>query len=218
MTASSVAAITVVLALFIPTFAFAQTPPSGRLLATHEISMNNRYPVNSVSEIFKDNILLTMFYTAHGKTAVTRKPNWNVVEQQFNYSFTLNPSEVFAFHDTALPEFKNKITVTTNSHFNSKEGFKSDGSLFGDGVCHLASLIYWVAKDAGLETEAPVDHDFAKITGISKEYGVSIYYHPNFPSSSSRQNLYITNNRQKPIAFNFAYQNNTLTFSISELQ
>lgn len=218
MTVSSVAAITVVLAFFIPTLALAQAPQNGPLLATQEISLTDRYPVKSVSEVFKDNILLTTFYLKNGKSAVNRKPDWNIVEQQFNYSFTLSPGEVFAFHDGLMPEYKNRPTVTTNSHFSSNEGFKSDGYLFGDGVCHLASLMYWVAKDAGLKTEAPADHDFAKITGISKEYGVSIYYHPNFQNSSARQNLYITNTRQKPLSFNFTYQNDTLTFSISELE
>lgn len=217
MKAYSVAAITVVLAFFIPSLAFSQEPQKGPLLSSHEISLANRHPVKSVSEVFKDNILLTAFYLKNGKSAVTRRPDWNTVEQPFNYSFILSPGEVFAFHDSLLAEFKNRTVVTTNSHFNATDGFKSDGYLFGDGVCHLASLIYWVANDAGLEATSLVDHDFAKITGISKEYGVSIYYHPKFQNSSARQNLYITNNRQKPLSLNFTYQNGTLTFSILEL-
>lgn len=218
MALPSVIAKTVVLAFFIPTIVLSQAPQNGALLATHEISLADRYPVKSVSEVFKDNILLTTFHLKNGKSAVTRKPDWNVVEQPFNYSLTLTPGQVFAFHDGLLPEYKNRPTITTNSHFGSNEGFKSDGYLFGDGVCHLASLMYWVAKDAGLGAEAPVDHDFAKITGISKEHAVSIYYNPNSIGASARQNLYITNNRQKPVSFNFVYQNGTLIFSISELE
>lgn len=216
MALPSVAAITAVLASFIPTIVLSQAPQNERLLATHKITLTDRYPVKSVSEVFKDNILLTTFYLKNGKPAVNRKPDWSVVEQPFNYSFTLTPNEVFAFHDSLLAQYKNKTVVTANSHFNAADGFESDGYLFGDGICHLASLMYWVAKDAGLEVTAPVDHDFAKITGISKEYGVSIYYNPNSQSSSAQQNLYITNNRRKPISFNFTYQNDTLSFSISE--
>ena len=189
-----------------------------RPLATHEISLNDRSTVKSVNDVFKDNILLTAFYLKNGRSAVSKRPNWDTVSQAFDYSITLYPEQVFAFHDGLMPDYKNRAVVTTNSHFDAGTGFKSDGYLFGDGVCHLASLMYWSAQDAGLETESPVDHNFSKIPGIPKEYGVSIYFHPNLPSASARQNLYITNNRHKPISFNLTYQNSTLSFSISELK
>jgi len=206
------------LAVFTPNLAQAQVPLNGRLLASHEISMSNRYPVKSVNDVFRDNILLALYNFSHGKSAVRKNPDWTVVSKPFDYSLTLNPGSVFAFHDGLLPEFKNMLVTTTNSHFGATDGFKSDGYLYGDGVCHLASLMYWVAKDAGLQTNVPVNHDFAKITGVDKQHGVSIKYDPTSPSNSARQNLYITNNRQNPITFHFVYQNDALSFSISELQ
>jgi len=81
--------------------------------------------------------------------------NWNEVEAFTSYEVVLKPGEVFAFHEDVLPQFNHKVIKTTHTHFNSQEGFKSDGYLIGDGVCHLASLINWAAKDAGLKVTAP---------------------------------------------------------------
>ena len=113
-----------------------------------------------------------------------------------------------------MPEYEGKITKTTNAHFNFQEGFKTDGYLYGDGVCHLASLIYWVAKDAGLDAYAPNNHNFAIIPEISKEYGVSIYNHPNNKAKGQRQNLYITNNKEKAVTFKFEYDGVNLKVSV----
>ena len=120
----------------------------------------------------------------------------------------------FVFHDQILPEYKGSVVRTTNAHFNYQDGFKSDGYLTGDGVCHLASLIYWTAKDAGLEAYAPTDHDFAEIPGVPKEYGVSIYDLPGAFETSARQNLYITNNLDKPVSFIFNYDGSNLTVDV----
>ncbi|HKC05172.1 MAG TPA: VanW family protein, partial [Patescibacteria group bacterium] len=80
----------------------------------------------------------------------------------------------------------------------------------GDGVCHLASLISWAAKDAGLDVYVPARHDFAKINDVPKEYGVSIN------SNKPYGNLYITNNFDKPVTFNFNYDGTNLTVSVSK--
>lgn len=208
---------TAVLAFLVPNLLAAQTPANGRVLASHQMTMWNRYPVQSVSNVFADNILLTVYYFINGRDSVSKKPDWDDVKKPFDYSLTLNPGEVFAFHETALPEYKNRVRLTTNSRFAAADGYKSDGLLFGDGVCHLASLMYWVALDAGLETKSLVNHNFAKIEGVEKKYGVSIKFDPNSPVNSARQNLYITNNRQNPVVFRFVYQNDTLSFSISEV-
>ena len=100
--------------------------------------------------------------------------------------------------------------------FNSDDGFKSDGYLTGDGVCHLASLMYWVTKSANLKAYAPTSHDFRAIPEIDKKYGVSIYKIPDQTRINALQNLYITNNKKNPIVFNFTYKNNQLNLSVYE--
>ncbi|TSC85475.1 MAG: Uncharacterized protein G01um10147_1136 [Microgenomates group bacterium Gr01-1014_7] len=191
-------------------------PVDGNVLASREISMENRYHVKSVSDIFRDNILLNLAYM-DGKVAGRQDVNWDEIKKPFTLSFKLNPGEVFAYHDDILPEYKNKVVRTTNAHFVANEGFKTDGYLFGDGVCHLASLMYWVAKEAGLDALAPVRHDFMAIPEISREYGVSIYSNPYSRDTHTRQNLYIANNKEKPISFKFDYADDKLKVSVSEI-
>ena len=78
-------------------------------------------------------------------------------------------------------------------------------------MCHLASFMYVAAKKAGLEVEAPTQHDFAVIPNIEKKDGVSIF------SQSSLQNLYITNNQNKVIAFVFVHKDNALTIRVEKV-
>ncbi len=184
---------------------------SEQVLATHSISLENRYPVKSVSDIFRDNMLLNLSYM-DGRIQSAKDINWDNIKKPSTYTFTLNPGKTFAFHDDILDQYKNSLTQTTNAHFNSQEGFKSDGYLIGDGVCHLASIIYWVAKDAGLLTEAPTNHNFMAIPEIDKQYGVSIYANP-FSKGNGRQNLYVTNNKDKTVTFKFEYDGVNLKVS-----
>lgn len=167
--------------------------------AERSFSLGNRYPDEWVNTVFKDNILLTLSYL-DGDVHSTKDINWNDVTKPQTYSFTLNPEEVFVFNEIA--------------HFNYNDGFKSSGYLYGDGVCHLASLIYWVAKDAGLDAVAPTNHDFRTIPEIPKEYGVSIYFHPDRPAANARQNLYVTNTLNVPIQFLFTYDGTNLTVKV----
>lgn len=181
------------------------------ILATHSFSLNNRHAVPSVNNVFKDNILLNYAYLS-GR--VTNKTNldWDVVRSESKYEFTLNPGERFAFHDHIDKKYAENVVKTTNAHFNYDDGFKHDGYLMGDGVCHFASLINWVALDAGLETYVPKNHDFARIPDVSKEYGVSIYW---MPDSGEMNNLYIYNNKEKSVTFEFEYKNEELTVSVN---
>lgn len=165
-------------------------------LASHSFSLEDRYDNEFVNEVFKFNILLTIKYMGN--------------------SFTLEPGQAFAFHDVILPEYKDKVVKTTSAHFNYQDGFKSDGVLYGDGVCHLASLLYWVARDAGLTTIYFANHDFAKINSVPKEYGVSIKFMPGDFSGSARQNLYIINNLDKPVTFNFDIEDTNLRISLRQ--
>jgi len=189
--------------------------PVVKTLASHAFSLENRYAVPSVNDVFKDNILLTIDY-ATGEKITPKSIDWKAVEAPFKKTITIEPGKTFAFHDDVLPQFAGTVSATTNAHFSSDEGFKSDGYLVGDGVCHLASLMYWVAKDAGLDAVAPTRHDFAVIPDISREYGTAIYTTGGASSGSEMQNLYITNNKSKPIVFEFAYDGKNLTIRAGE--
>src|SRR3990167_2148766 len=179
------------------------------VLSSREISLENRYEVKDVSDVFRDNILLNLAYM-DGKVTKASDINWDQIKKPFKYEFKLEPNKTFAYHEDVLEEYKNKVVKTTNAHFNAEEGFKTDGYLFGDGVCHLASLIYWVAKDANLDVKAPTNHDFAAIPEINREYGVSIYSSPFSRGPNVQQNLYITNNKGKDITFKFEYNGEKL--------
>lgn len=188
--------------LFHPT---GSLPP--KALSEVSYSLSNRYSNTFVNNVFSDNILLTIAYL-DGKVKKGDPIDWEKVKADWEVKFSLKPGETFAFHDAVLDKYKGKIASTTNAHFNSYEGFKSDGWLVGDGVCHLASFMYVAARDAGLEVEAPTSHDFAVIPNIEKKDGVSIY------SENTMQNLYITNNQSDDINFVFTNKNNFLTIRI----
>lgn len=177
----------------------------GHLLAKRAFSLNRRYSNTFVNDVFRDNILLTMKYLS-GQN----------MEKNSHYEMELKPDEVFAFHDSILPHYQSEVVKTTNAHFSADEGFKSDGYLIGDGVCHLASLIYWAAKEAGLEAVAPVNHDFANIPEIPKEYGVAIFSLKGQASGSAQQNLYIKNNHKNPVVFKFDYDGENLQVAVVE--
>ena|SRR5689334_1496892 len=182
-------------------------------VAERTFSLKDRYPVQSVSDVFQDNILLTLAYM-DGKVPVRGKIDWSEIEKPQTYSFTLQPGQTFAFHNDVLPEYEGKVTLTMNAHFNGDDGFKSDGWLTGDGVCHLASFMYMVAKDAGLTAVAPTRHDFANIPEVPREYGVAIYQAPGKNSGNEAQNLYITDNLGKPVTFNFTYDGTSLNVKV----
>ena len=189
----------------------------GDFLASKSISLEERYDDKFVNDVLKDNILLSVSYLSE---KVTKKEdiNWDEIKKPLIYKFALAPKQTFAFHEDVLEKYKDSVAKTTNARFDFDDGFKSDGYLMGDGVCHLASLMYWVAKEAGLDAYAPTNHDFAIIPEIDKKYGVSIYKTPGQISLNAIQNLYVTNNKENPVVFEFSYQNGKLRFSISEVK
>lgn len=184
-------------------------------LASRKYSLENRYSVPTVNQVFKNNILLTLKYM-DGSVKSKTDVNWVEINKPFHSEFTLKPGEGFAFHDQILPEYKDSIRLTTNAHFNSTDGFLSDGWLYGDGVCHLASFMHVVALEAGLISTSLASHDFAKINEVPREFGVSIKYMPGEFANSARQNLYITNTLDKPITFVFDYNGADLIVKIIE--
>jgi vancomycin resistance protein YoaR len=184
-----------------------------RLLSERAMSLENRYANKWVNEVFKDNILLTMSYLS-GKVSSSKNISWNSVRTPFRSEIVLNPGDVFAFHGDVLPEYRGKNIKTTNANFGAGQGFRSSGLLYGDGVCHLASLINWAAKDAGLKVDSRVNHNFANIPEVPREYGTSIVT-TGVPSlNAERQNLYVVNTFDKPVRMLFRYEQNRLSVSI----
>lgn len=193
----------------------AKLPPQERVLSEHVISMGNRYPDKYVNDIFKYNILLNLDYLGGRVRRGDQIQSVNI-DKSLSFEINLKPGEVFTFHDDILDEYKKKTIITSNTHFNYQDGFKSDGYLTGDGVCHLASIIYWAASDAHLQVLAPTNHNFYPIPEVPKEYGVAIYYMPGDHFTNSKQNLYITNNLNKDISFKFDYDGSDLKVSVAE--
>lgn len=201
---------------FIVLFSGNSIPYGNTVLSEANYSLSNRYSDQQVNDVFKDNILLTLAYMS-GKAKKGQPVYWDKIKESGSSAFVLKSGETFAFHDSVLPKYKAMTTVTTNAHFDSSEGFKSDGWLIGDGVCHLASFINALTIKAGLQSEAPTKHDFATIPDVPKEMGVSIYYLPDDPNLSTLQNLYVTNNSDKTVAYIFTYDNDILHIKIEQL-
>ncbi len=208
-----------IFAIFVVTVhsnAHAATAPKADVLAEKQYSLADRYNNTFVNDVFADNILLTLAYMS-GNAKDGQTVDWNKVDGQFVYTLTLKPGQTFAFHDQVLPQYQGKIAETTNAHFDSSEGFKSDGWLVADGVCHLASFMNVVARSAGLKVDSPTPHNFAKINDVPAKYGVAIYYMPGELNTSALQNLYVTNNFDKSIAFVFKHDGNNLDLSVEKL-
>lgn len=190
-----------------------QPVPRQDILATHNLPLSNRYKNPIVNNVFAENILLTLSYF-FGETTVGHPVNWENIKKPFTHNLVLKPGEVFAFHNEILPQFKGDHIVTKSINFGEQDGFLSDGYLYGDGVCHLASVMDWAARDAGLTVVSPTSHDFANIPDVPKQYGVAIYTDGYNDMASDMQNLYIINNKHKPVRFIFTYQKNILTVQV----
>lgn len=171
-------------------------------ISSQQVSLNNRYGDQYVSNVFSDNILLNLAYMS-GRVQNAGQINWDEIRKPSTYSFTLQPGEVFAYHDNVLPEYQDRVVKVTNAHFGAQDGFLAVNNLYGNGVCHLASLINWSARDAGLKVTAPTNHDFAMIPGIDPIYGTAIYYMEGTPEVNMQQNLYVENTFETPIKIVF---------------
>lgn len=183
------------------------------LIAEHAMSLDDRYGNKAVNDVFKDNILLTFAYLS-GRVTSDSQINWDAVRSSSRYEVVLNPGDVFAFHDDVLPAYVGKTIQTTHAHFGIDEGFKSDGYLIGDGVCHFASLINWAAKDAGLTVVAPTNHDFATIPDVPRQYGTAIYYAQGQSAANQLQNLYVENTSGTTVRMVFRYSEDMLSVAI----
>ncbi len=175
------------------------------VLAEQSLDLTIREPNPEANQGYADNILLALHYLK--RDIESPEIDWDWVRRPFEASFTLQPGEIFAFHDNVLSEYSNPV-VTMNSEFMTDEGYRSVWGLGGNGVCHLASLINWVASEAGLEVIAKANHNFALIPGVSREYGTSIR------SQSANQNLYITNSLDYPVTFRFEADSQAVNLSL----
>jgi len=180
-----------------------------QVLSTKILSLENRHPNKAVNETFSDNIILNLHYIkgdiASFKNKKTKTSqdmiNWQNLRNPFNLTLTINPGETFAFHDDVLPEFKNEKIVSGWTDFSYNDGYKQVDGLYGNGVCHLASVINWAASSANLKVTAKANHDFFPIAGVPGSYGTSILYMGGY--SSQLQNLYIKNTFDFPVSFVF---------------
>lgn len=171
----------------------AQNQP--KILARQKLDLTILGYGQAATDILADNIRLNLHYFKGDAKEVKN------LREPFTFSFTLEPGEVFAYHDQVLAEFKDATIKTQPSHFSNAEGYKTL-TLPGSGVCYLASLINWAASDAGLKVVALVNHDFETIPGVPRKYGTAIYF--DGPTETSRrQNLYVANNLEKPVTFEF---------------
>lgn len=152
------------------------------ILAEHRLDLKNRAPNEAINEVFKYNILLA--------------------SEKLGGSFSLEPGEVFVFHDQVLPEFKNQPLKPSGTRYTAKEGYQTTLGLPGNGVCHLASLMNWTASEAGLGVTAKVGHNFAPIPDVPEEFGTSIRY-CHSGCNAANQNLYIKNPHDFPVEFVF---------------
>lgn len=185
--------------------------PEVQVLAEESLDLETRWPVEFVNQGFTDNILLSLHYLK-GESFGRGEVNWEAVRSPFKVSFTLLPGEVFAFHENVLPQFANPA-VTMNSHFVTGEGYRAVNGLGGNGVCHLASFINWAASGAGLEVVANVNHNYAPVAGVPRENGTSIRY-AEIGHNAQNQNLYIENNFDYPVRFEFRVDSREVNLQI----
>lgn len=188
------------------------------VLAKQELNLTNRIPNYPYgNQIFADNILLSLHYLKGDVWDDKEKDiDWEKIRQPFEVSFTLNPGEAFAFHNNLLPRYKDSVVLTGNSRFFVEDGYKSLNGLGGNGVCHLASLINWAAKEAGLESISFVNHDFSPVPGVPREYGASIFYTQDSGANSQMQNLYVKNNFEEPVEFEFKVDEKKVILTVSK--
>lgn len=205
--------------------ATAQNQFSGKVLVEKTLDLEKRHPDKVVNEVFRDNILLNLHYLKKDVDSLKKDREkqgpeniaWEKAREPFDVVFILRPDESFAFHENILDEYSNKPLITGNSHFSYEDGYKTVAGLFGNGVCHLASLINWAASEAGLEVNAPTSHDFAPVPEVPRKYGTSILYCKDVCSSTQRQNLYLKNNTDKVLIFTFKVTEKTVVLKIQEL-
>jgi|GEM_PF-3281540 len=197
--------------------------PEKKTIALKRMDLNKRNVSSMVSEIFRDNILLNLHYIKgdvdkytdfEKSTSYQKIIKWEKIGEPFEFSFTLKPDELFAFHDEMLPEFKERKSVKTGwTQFSVEDGYKVLDGLPGNGVCHLATIFNWVSSEAGLFVKAPTSHDFYPVPEIPREFGTSIVYIPG-AYTTQLQNLYVVNNFTYPVTYEIKADKNAVEIKV----
>ena len=173
-------------------------------ISTKVLSLKNRNSNKQVNDVFADNIILNLHYIKgdvdnylDSKLKGEEMVSWTELEKPFNFTLTLPPGQIFTFHDDVLPKYEKEDLSSVKTSFSYDQGYKQVDGLYGNGVCHLASLINWTASTSGLAVEAPTNHNFAPVPAVPNEYGTAILYMGGY--SSQLQNLYIKNTYDYPV-------------------
>lgn len=198
---------------------FALAEKEEEVLAQVGFDLSKRWPEENTSQGFADNILISLFYLKYSsalpvkKIPLTHEEVTELVPEKFEVELELEQDQAFAFHKNVLPQYQEKVAKTMGSEFLSHQGYRVISGLGGNGVCHLASLINWASSEAGLKVEDRVDHAFAEIEGVPREYWTSIRYQES-GGNSQNQNLYILNNQNFPIRFVFKKEGENLELRV----
>ena len=201
----------------VPIVQLAQAEAGEEILAERQLDLTTRHPDENINGVFADNILLAVWYFS----GQSQPPESTRILDRIIVEVELGPGEVWAFHDMVLPEFKPEALETSGgsliasgTRYTAKEGYRTALGLPGNGVCHLATLMNWVASEAGLEVTAKVNHNFAPVPGVPEKYGTSIRYSPDGSLNSANQNLYIKDNFDDPIRLIFTLEGSSLKLRI----
>ena len=200
------------------------TLQEAEVLVEKTLSLDNRLPNKAGARVFADNILLNLHYIKEDVDSFKNDKekngpaniDWEKIREPFEVSFILKSGEFFAFHKNILEEYKEKPGIVIKSHFSFEDGYKALGGLYGNGVCHFASLINWAASEAGLEVMAPVNHDFYPVPEVPREYGTSILYWPDNGRNTQKQNLYLSNTFDSSLVFIFKANEREVSLKIQK--
>lgn len=184
------------------------------VLSTGRMDLSYRYPIENTSKVFTENVLVNLYHLSRlNKSEDAQIPQDFKFQENVpaSFSLTLQPGEVFAFHDRVLNQYKDSKIIAPEGGYRPQDGYILLGGLYGNGVCHLATLMNYVAQHSGVEVTSLTRHDFAPVPGFDREYGTSI----STGNAPEKQNLYIKNDKEMPLELKFDLQGNELVFTIS---
>lgn len=193
------------------TLAYSAAPVtlSVQEVRAHEtLDLTQRHGNKAINAGYGDNIRLYLHYLKRDVPGMlTNRTNsgggsvidWAKVRAPFGFSLAIAPGEVLAFHPGVLPEFSTRSLHVVQTSLDQTDGYRFIDGLWGNGICHLASFLNMAAARAGLKVTAKVNHNFAPIYGVPKNYGTAIYYETGQEVSNANQNLYLENQGLNPL-------------------
>lgn len=206
LTALAFSLITLATTPALPAFSAAETILAVQEVRAHEtLDLTQRHGNKTINAGYTDNIRLYLHYLKGDGPQLEN--NWTKIREPFSFNITLAPGQLLAFHPALLPEFRNKAVFFADTNLSASDGYRFIDGLWGNGVCHIASFINMAASRAGLKVTAKVNHNFAPIYGVPKQFGTAIYFDSEKNLNSQKQNLYLENTQLNPV---------TIMFSIGE--